>query len=73
MREVDIESEEASRPTGAEEDGLRRRAASATDGVARFVGICETDETASPQAGQKREESGTSAEQLGQRITAGLS
>ena len=35
-----IESEEASRPTG-DEDGLRRRAASATEGLARFVAICD--------------------------------
>ena len=63
-----IESEEASRPTG-DEEGLRRRAASATEGLARFVAICETEEIASPQEGQKREPSGISAEQLGQRIT----
>ena len=63
-----IESEEASRPTG-DEDGLRRRAASATEGLARFVAICETEEIASPQEGQKREPPGISAEQLGQRIT----
>jgi hypothetical protein len=63
-----IESEEASRPTG-DDDGLRRRAASATEGLARFVAICETEEIASPQEGQKREPSGVSAGQLGQRIT----
>ena len=63
-----IESEEASRPTG-DEEGLRRRAAFATEGLARFVAICEAEEIASPQEGQKREPSGISAEQLGQRIT----
>jgi predicted phage terminase large subunit-like protein len=63
-----IESDEASRPTG-DEDGLRRRAASATEGLATLVAICETDEIASPQEGQKRKPSGNSAEQLGQRIT----
>lgn len=63
-----IESEEASRPTG-DELGLRRRAASATEGLARFVAICETEEIASPQDGQKPEPSGASAEQRRQRIT----
>ncbi|HEY6147730.1 MAG TPA: hypothetical protein VIZ69_08520, partial [Thermoanaerobaculia bacterium] len=61
--------EDARRPT-TEEEGTRRRAASATDGDARFVGIRETEEdTASPHEGQKRELSGVSAEQLGQRVT----
>jgi hypothetical protein len=63
-----IESDEASRPTFEEECG--RLAASATEGEARFVGSCETDDTASPQEGQKRAEPGTSEEQVGQRITA---
>ena len=60
-----IESEETSRPTGAE-DGLRLRAASATDGDARFVGIWDTEEIPSPQDGQNRAEAGTSAEHFGQ-------
>jgi hypothetical protein len=63
-----IESEDASRPTGAEE-GLRRRAASATDGVASPVGNCEIEEIACPHEEQKRTESASSAEQLGHRIT----
>jgi hypothetical protein len=63
-----IESEEASRPTGAE-DGLRRRAASATDAVAMWVGIWETEPIARPQDGQKRAPSSISAEQVGQRTT----
>ena len=62
-----ITSEEASRPTGAEE-GLRLLAASATDGVASPVGICEIEEIASPQDGQNRAVSGASVEQVGQRI-----
>ena len=64
-----IESDDASRPTFDDEGG--RRAASATEGEARFVGICDTDDTASPQAGQKRADPGTSAEQDGQRIKLG--
>ena len=63
-----VESEETSRPTG-DEEGLRRRAASATEGLARSVAIFETEEIASPQEGQKREPSGISAEQPEQRIT----
>src|SRR5215472_1473147 len=70
-----IESEEASRPTTEEEEGPRprRTAASATDGVARFVGICESEEeeTALPHDWQKRDSSGISAEQVRQRITWG--
>ena len=64
---VSIESEDASRPTLDDDAG--RLAASATDGDARFVGIWDTDDTAPPQAGQKRADPGTSAEQEGQRIT----
>jgi hypothetical protein len=64
-------SEEASRPTGAEE-GLRLLAASATDGVASPVGICEIEEIASPQDGQNRAVSGASVEQVGQRIKPGI-
>jgi hypothetical protein len=66
-----IESEDARRPT-RDEDGARR-AASATEGDAMLVGICEADvwDTASPQAGQKRADPGTSAEQDGQRIKLG--
>src|SRR6266542_7170612 len=60
-------SEEASRPTGAEE-GLRLLAASATEGVASPVGICENEEIASPQDGQNRAVSGASVEHVGQRI-----
>jgi hypothetical protein len=66
-----ITSEEASRPTGAEE-GLRLLAASATDGVARPVGICEIEEIASPQDGQNRAVSGASVEHAGQRINLGI-
>src|SRR5215472_16365030 len=70
-----IESLDASRPTTEEEEGPRprRTAASATEGVARFVGICDAEEdgTALPHEGQKRESSGTSAEQDRQRITWG--
>src|ERR1700681_4629586 len=62
-----IESEEARRPTF--EDEGERCAARATDGEAMFVGSCETDETASPQAGQKWAGPGTSAPHLGQRVT----
>jgi hypothetical protein len=61
-----IESEEARRPTW-EEIG-RLCAASATDGVASPVGICEIEEIASPQDGQNRAVSGASAEHVGQRI-----
>src|SRR6266508_513826 len=64
-------SEEASRPTGVEE-GLRLLAASATDGVASPVGICEIGEIASPQDGQNRAVSGASVEQVGQRIKPGI-
>ncbi len=64
-----IASDDASFPTF--EDGLRRLAASATEGEARFVGIRETEETDSPQAGQKRAEPGTSDEHFGQRIKVG--
>ena len=65
-----IESVGARRPT-FEEDGVRRRAASATEGDARFVGICETEEIPSPQDGQNRAGTGTSAAHLGQRIKVG--
>ena len=62
-----IESDEARRPTF---EGVgSRRAASATEGEARLVGSCETDDTASPHEGQKREEPGISEAQDGQRIT----
>ena len=64
-----IESEDASRPTFDEETG--RRAARATEGEARFVGSCEIDEIAPPHSGQKRAESETSAEHVGQRIKLG--
>src|SRR5262245_12296022 len=58
-------SADASRPTFEEEPGFGRRAAAATDGEAMFVGSWETDETASPQAEQKRADSGTPAPHLG--------
>ena len=64
-----IESELASRPTFEEETG--RRAACATDGEARFVGSCDTDEIAPPHSGQKRADSEISAEQDGQGIKLG--
>src|SRR5262252_8754200 len=63
-----IESEEARRPTREEEPGLGRRAAAATDGEARLVGSWETDETASPQAEQKRADAETSQPHFGQGI-----
>lgn len=58
---------EESRPTG-EEEGVRRWAACASEGVARPVGIAERELIAAPQEEQKRPESGTSEEQPGQRI-----
>ena len=61
-----IESDEASRPT-FEEDGPRRRAASATEADAMFVGSCETDDTDSPHFGQKLASTGVSAEHEGHR------
>jgi hypothetical protein len=63
------ESEDASLPT-LEDDGLRRRAASSTEGEARFVGSWETEDTPSPQEGQKRAPSGTAAAQLGHGVKA---
>ena len=65
-----IESDDAE-PADFRRRGARRRAASATDGDARFVGSCDTDDTGSPQAGQKRADPGTSAKQDGQRIKLG--
>jgi hypothetical protein len=44
-----IESEDASRPIG--DDGTRR-AAAATDGVARPVGSCDAEVERPPQCGQ---------------------
>jgi hypothetical protein len=61
------ESDEARRPTGID-DGLRRRAAASTDGDARFVGSCETDETGSPHAEQNRAGPETPEPQFGQAI-----
>ncbi len=58
---ISMTSAEASLPTFEEEPGFGRRAAAATDGEAMFVGSWETDETASPQAGQKCADSGTPA------------
>src|SRR5262249_12085504 len=62
-----IESEEASRPTFEELPG--RCAFCATEGDAMFVGSCETDDTASPHAGQKCAPAGTSPAHAGQRVT----
>ena len=64
---VSIVSDEARRPIGAE-DGTRRRAAASTDGEARFVGNCDTDESAAPQSEQKRADPATSDPQVGQRV-----
>ena len=64
-----IEPDDASRPTGAEAVILLR-AARSTEEDARFVGIWEADEIEPPHAGQKRAESGISAEQDGQKTTA---
>lgn len=64
-----IESEDASFPT-LEDVGLRRCAASATEGEARFVDSWETEDTPSPQEGQKRAPSGTAAAQLGHGVKA---
>ena len=61
------DGEEARRPTGLSEVP-RRRAASATDGVARPVGSWDWDPEGAPQAGQKRLASGKSAEQEEQRM-----
>ena len=49
-----------------------RRAADATDGDARPVGSCETDDSVCPHHGQAAAPSSTSEEQLGQRITRGI-
>jgi hypothetical protein len=38
------------------------------DGVATFVGICDTDDNAPPQDGQKLAPAGALAEQEGQRV-----
>jgi hypothetical protein len=65
------ESEDASLPT-LEDGGLRRCAASATEGEARFVGSWETEDTASPQEGQKRAPSETAAAQLGHGVKAAI-
>jgi hypothetical protein len=64
-----IESDEARRPTGADE-GLRRRARAFTDGDARFVGSCEAEEIeiGPPQSAQKRADSGAREPQLGQGV-----
>jgi len=62
-----IESDDARRPT-RDDDG-ERRAAAATDGDARLVGSCETEETGSPQSGQKRADAGAAEPHLGQGVT----
>jgi hypothetical protein len=58
-----IESEDASRPTGAEE-GVRPRDAFGYRRVANPVGFCESEEIACPQEEQKRTESATSPSSL---------
>jgi hypothetical protein len=50
------------------EEGTRRAAASAAEGVASPVGAREIEESGSPQAAQKRASSETSEEQAGQRL-----
>lgn len=62
-----IESDDASLPTREEDGG--RCAFRAIEGDATFVGSCDTDDTDSPQEGQKRAESGISEEQAGQGVT----
>src|SRR6266545_3753741 len=72
---VSMDSEEAKRPTGSEEE-TRLRAASISDGVASPVGSWEAELTGRPQAEQYCPLSETSAEQDGhfmeprQRIAA---
>lgn len=61
-------SAEASLPTFEDEPGFGRRAASATDGDAMFVGSWEADEIASPQAEQKCADSETPAPHFGHGI-----
>jgi hypothetical protein len=51
------------------DDGLRRCAALATEGVAARVGICEAEPIARPQEAHNRAPSSVSTEQSGQRIT----
>src|SRR5215471_7984833 len=60
-------SESARRPTGVEEGG-RRRAAAASEGVASAVGIRETELASRPHEEQKRADASRSAEQKGQRV-----
>ena len=62
-----MESDVASRPT-LEDDGGRRAAAAATEGLARFVGIRDTEDSASPHSGQKRADSGTPKPQPGHGV-----
>jgi hypothetical protein len=61
-----IEPEEASRPTRDEDGG--RCAFRATDGDAMFVGSCDTDETGSPHAEQKRAASEMPDPHFGQTV-----
>src|SRR6266496_6416490 len=68
---VSMDSEEAKRPTGSEEE-TRRRAASISDGVASPVGSWEAELTGRPQAEQYCPLSGTSAEQDGHFIARSL-
>ena len=49
-----------------------RRAAEATDGDARPVGNCETEDSGCPHDEQVAAPSSTSEAQLGQRITRGI-
>ena len=53
-----------------EEPACGPRAAPATEGLARFVGICETDDSASPHSGQKRADSGIPKPHLGHGVKA---
>src|SRR6266536_580915 len=64
---VSMDSEEAKRPTGSEEES-RLRAASISDGVASPVGSWEAELTGRPQAEQYCPLSETSAEQDGHFI-----
>jgi hypothetical protein len=53
------------------EEGTRRAAASATEGVASPVRAWEIEESGSPQEAQKRASSETSEEQAEQRVNPG--
>jgi hypothetical protein len=53
------------------DEGTRRAAASAAEGVASPVGAREIEESGSPQEAQKRASSETSEEQAEQRVNPG--